>query len=44
MYQLLPSPNVARTCMTPGDEVFEEKKKKKKKKRKSVNIKQLLPN
>ena len=41
MYQLLPSPNVARTCMTPGDEVFEEKKKKK---RKSVNIKQLLPN
>lgn len=39
MYQLLPSPNVARTCMTPGDEVFEEKKK-----RKSVNIKQLLPN
>ena len=41
MYQLLPSPNVARTCMTPGDEVFEEKKKKKKK---SVNIKQLLPN
>ena len=40
MYQLLPSPNVARTCMTPGDEIFEEKKKK----RKSVNIKQLLPN
>ena len=34
MYQLLPSPNVARTCMTPGDEVFEEKKKKKKKKKK----------